>query len=357
MRLSDMPSTKTVGVVAAMVASVGATIYYAPHLTRMLSDFYGNVWWPGKRIYYGAAGFPDPLTQWPPTATAIFSPLVLLPEWFAVALWLTASIAAFGVALWLLGCRDLRAYAVAFASPPVLCCLILGNTTLMLVAGIALVWVARDRHPVLAGSAAGVMIVMKVWLWPVVVFLLLTRRFLAASTAAAWSGAAILAWWLLSPDTLSTYDDLTRETVTAFGPLGVGVLSIAVNEGASFGTGEVMAFAAGAAALVAAWRVKGDLPRLTLCLAAALLASPIVWAHYYAILFVPIALRSPRLSRLWLVPYLTVGPLLWPTIHLEFILASAASVAAVAIVSIQIASPSATRSAAQPTGAAATFEP
>jgi hypothetical protein len=206
-----MPSAKFVGVAGAMLASVCATVYYAPHLSRvLLTDFYGNVWWPGNRIFHGAAGFPDPQTQWPATATAILSTIALLPEWIAVALWLTASIASFGGALWLVGCRDLRAYAVALASPPVLGCLVLGNMTLLLVAGTAAVWVARDRHPALAGSIAGAMIVLNVWLWPVAVFLLLTRRFFAASTAAACALAGILGWWLLSPHTLYAYDDRTR---------------------------------------------------------------------------------------------------------------------------------------------------
>jgi len=344
------------GVLGAMLTSASASVYYASYLSRDLSDFYANVWWPGKRIYYGAGGFPDPLTQWPATATAILSPFALLPEWAAVGLWLTASIACFGGALWLVGCRDPRAYAVAFASPPVLSCLVLGNVTLLLVAGISVVWVARDRQPILAGTAAGAMVVMKVWLWPVAVFLLFSRRFLAASTAAMWAVAGTCAWWLLSPDTFSAYDDRTRETVAGFGRFGIGVLSIAVNEGASVGAAEVLAFAAGAAVLLLAWRVTGDLARFTLCLAAALVASPVVWAHYYAVLFVPIALRSPRLSGLWLVPYLTIGALLWPTIRLEFIVASAASLAAVAIVSLKIASPTASRGAAQPARAAATLE-
>jgi hypothetical protein len=35
---------------------------------------------------------------------------------------------------------------------------------------------------------------------------------------------------------------------------------------------------------------------------AAIAASPLVWPHYLTLLFVPIALLSPRISPLWFVP-------------------------------------------------------
>ncbi len=249
-----------VGAVGAMFASACASIYYAPHLSRLLSDFYGNVWWPGKRIYYGAAGFPDLQTQWPATATATLSPFALLPEWAAVALWLTASIASFGGALWLLGCRDALAYAVAFASPPVLCCLVLGNMTLMLVAGIGGVWVARDRHPVLAGSIAGAMVVMKV--------VALARRSVLPVDQEVRCGvhrdgmgrsrdSRVVA--SQPRDAFGVRRPDTKQQSTRSDGCGMGVLSIAVNEGASVRTGEVAAFTAGIAALVVAWRATGDL--------------------------------------------------------------------------------------------------
>jgi hypothetical protein len=53
---------------------------------------------------------------------------------------------------------------------------------------------------------------------------------------------------------------------------------------------------------------------LTLCLAAALAASPIVWVHYFLLLLVPLALTRPTLSPLWLVPfgYAPLGESAWP---------------------------------------------
>jgi Glycosyltransferase family 87 len=57
-----------------------------------------------------------------------------------------------------------------------------------------------------------------------------------------------------------------------------------------------------------------DVAALTLTLAAALAASPIVWVHYFLLLLVPLALTRPRLSLLWFVPlaYYPLGEAAWP---------------------------------------------
>ena len=47
---------------------------------------------------------------------------------------------------------------------------------------------------------------------------------------------------------------------------------------------------------------EGDRRAFGLAVIAALTATPIVWEHYMVLLFVPIALMSPRLSRAWLIP-------------------------------------------------------
>jgi hypothetical protein len=64
------------------------------------------------------------------------------------------------------------------------------------------------------------------------------------------------------------------------------------------------------------WRpLDRDVATLTLALAAALAASPIVWIHYFVLLLVPLALARPRLSVLWIVPfaYSPLGETAWPT--------------------------------------------
>jgi hypothetical protein len=38
-----------------------------------------------------------------------------------------------------------------------------------------------------------------------------------------------------------------------------------------------------------------------------LLATPVIWLHYFALLLVPLALSLPRVGPLWLLPLLTFG--------------------------------------------------
>ena len=49
-------------------------------------------------------------------------------------------------------------------------------------------------------------------------------------------------------------------------------------------------------------RAGGDRSSLALALAAALLFSPIVWIHWFALLLVPLAIARPRFSPAWLIP-------------------------------------------------------
>ena len=54
-----------------------------------------------------------------------------------------------------------------------------------------------------------------------------------------------------------------------------------------------------------------------LAIIASLVSTPIVWDHYMVLLFVPIALLSPRVNRLWALPVvaqtlITFSYALWP---------------------------------------------
>src|SRR6266536_2900708 len=68
------------------------------------------------------------------------------------------------------------------------------------------------------------------------------------------------------------------------------------------GAGLVLGIAALAGVFIAARRSRSEAASFTLALAAALLLTPIVWLHYFALLLVPLAIFSPGLSVSWLLP-------------------------------------------------------
>jgi hypothetical protein len=57
-----------------------------------------------------------------------------------------------------------------------------------------------------------------------------------------------------------------------------------------------------AAVVVAGRTADGDRRAFAVAVLGTLAVTPVVWMHYYALLFVPIALYRPRLSPLWAVP-------------------------------------------------------
>jgi hypothetical protein len=72
--------------------------------------------------------------------------------------------------------------------------------------------------------------------------------------------------------------------------------------------------AAAVAALIALCRRGHERAAISAAIAASLLGSPIVEAHYVALLLVPMSLTYRRLNRVWLVPLaLWITPADWPS--------------------------------------------
>ena len=111
-------------------------------------------------------------------ATRICCPVVL-----GKALFLVLALGSVLLALDLLGVRDWRCYGLALLTAPVVDTVSLGAISSMLLLGVALAWRYRDR-PFVAGAVTAVTAVAKVFVWPLFVWLLATRRFRAALVAA-----------------------------------------------------------------------------------------------------------------------------------------------------------------------------
>jgi alpha-1,2-mannosyltransferase len=210
------------------------------------------------------------------------------------------------LALRLLGVRDWRCYALALASLPMASSIMIGTLSPLLALGAAAAWRYRDRRYVVAIAIVAV-VVTKIFLWPLLIWLVATRRFrTAVTTILLGIGVTLGCWAILAFDGLREY------------PNGIGRIAGLVQEqsyspfalfrllGLSTGSARVVVGALTLAALVAIVALArgrdGDRRSFVAALVVGLLASPIVWMHYLVLLVVPIALYRPRFGVAWVVP-------------------------------------------------------
>jgi alpha-1,2-mannosyltransferase len=263
---------------------------------------------------------PDELTEessapyvYPPLLAILVVPVTLLPDDVR-----GSSPAAVLVSLFAIGCiigallaldvRDWRCYPIALLYPPTLENIEYGAVGPILVLLVALGWRYRERTAV-ASLSVGSAIVLKVFLWPLVVWLAATRRWKASLGAVAvGAGLALASWAALGFSGLADYPDLLRRLSDIEAENSYSAYAIFVALGLPGGPARVLVAILAAVLLVVAWRVasvdrvEGDRRALTLTLAAGVVATPILWLHYLVLLVVPIALVRPRLSALWFAP-------------------------------------------------------
>jgi alpha-1,2-mannosyltransferase len=265
---------------------------------------------------------------YPPLLAIVLIPATALPDdvggsspvGVLVSLFLIACVVG---TLALLDVRDWRCYPVALLYPPTLENVEYGAIGPVLALLVALAWRYRDRAGAAAGSL-GAVIALKVFLWPLVVWLAATRRWLAAVGAAAVAGALVLgSWAVIGFDGIADYPDLLRQLSDLEAENSYSAYAILIAAGLGSTLAHLAVAAAAVGLLALGWRAArdggdGDRRAFSFALAAGFVLTPILWLHYLVLLVVPIALARPRLSGLWLVPLaMTVFELLdlyrgWP---------------------------------------------
>jgi hypothetical protein len=305
--------------VVALAAVALAVVSVAPDLDappQFFSDFDINVWEPGRAILDGRSPLrasdagPENGSVYPPAAQVATLPFTLMPYDLGLVLWLATLAAALVLALRVCGVVDWRVTVVALCSPPVLYGLAYANVSLLVTLALALVWSWRDRRRRVA-IVVGVVVATRLFLWPLLVWLLITgRRRAAFESLLASLVVTAIGWAVVAFRRIGDFIELVRENASEYADDGVSVAAVAANLGLSVETASLIAIGAGVAALALAWRTReDDLESFAWAIVAALLASPVVWSHYYALLLVPLALSTPRLSRWWLLPYVTLPQL------------------------------------------------
>jgi len=240
-----------------------------------------------------------------PFAALLFLPFALVPPLAANVVGTIAVAAAGAAALWILGVRDWRCYGLAATSMPVASGIQTANLTLPLALALAAVWVMRDRRAA-PGLVLAATLATKLFFWPLLVWLLATRRYRASAYAAAASAALIVvSWALLGFAGAREYPEILRLLASALETDSYTPFALAVDLHAPDALARAVGWALGGGVLAASCVLarRGDERRsFTLAVCAALLLTPIVWMHYFALLYVPLALSRPRLSWLWAVP-------------------------------------------------------
>ena len=240
-----------------------------------------------------------------PLAAIMFTPFALVPPLAADLLATAAVILMAAAALWILGVRDWRCYGIALASMQVFSAIQNANLTLPLLLALAVVWVTR-RRTVTPGVVLALTLATKLFLWPMLVWLLATRRYGSMLVAAGSSAVLVLgSWAAISFAGVREFPSLMRVLTKTLGSDSYTVFAVASDLGVGELPARLLGLAVATAVLGACWLLgrRGDDARsFTLAILATLLFSPIVWLHYFALLFVPVAIVHRRLSYLWVAP-------------------------------------------------------
>lgn len=300
---------------------VSFTFWYELRSHRALQDF-GIFRTAARSVLHGRSPYPAAELHafahfdqfvYPPSSAFFFAPLAELPIGVAQVVMLVLGVACILVALRLLGVRDWRCYGVAVMSAPAVNSVALGEVTTFLLVGVAATWRYRDR-PALAGPVAALTAVGKVILWPLGLWLLVTRRLRAA---AVFAGAAVCiglgGWAAIDFAGMRSYPHLLHvlsqaEQGTSYSPVAL----LRLSGGSATALSVALVAVVALAVVLAARGADGERRAFAVAVLGALLATPILWLHYFLLLLVPIALYRPRVSALWFAPVV-----LWltPTTH------------------------------------------
>jgi hypothetical protein len=275
-----------------------ALTFYAAYSENVVAIDFHYVYYPGAQdVLDGDSPFvdvDDPRKRfiYTPLVAFLVTPFTVLPLAVADALVSVLLVALWVATPYVFGVRDWRVAGVVLLWAPFVSGLQTANVTLLLVFLCGLAWRWRDRK-VLAGLSVGLAIGFKLFLWPLAVWLLATRRVLSFLVASAVTAFSILL--VLPYETLGEFTRILREQGELFDVESYTLYALLVELGAPDVAARAAWLGIGLSVLFFGRR------SFSLCVAAALLLSPIVWLHYYAFLLVPLAIASAPLW-MWFIP-------------------------------------------------------
>jgi Glycosyltransferase family 87 len=263
------------------------------------------MWKAGHDVVTGHSPYPF---VYPAPAAFLMVPFGVLPWKLAVVAFSLFVAGSLFLTLYLLGVRDWRCYGAALASTPVVGSMAVGTLSTFLALCAAVAWRYRDRRWIVAWAIAGA-VVTKVFLWPLAVWLLATRRYRSTATTVALGVVTVFGCWaMIGFAGLTGYLHFLRHVADLEQARSYSGFALVHSLGASTGAAHLatlgLTVVGIALIFVLARRPDGDRRAFVGALGVALLVSPIIWLHYMVLVYVVIALYSRRLSIAWLVPFM-----------------------------------------------------
>jgi hypothetical protein len=270
----------------------------------------------GNAVLHGHSPYVEPTVKllaandrfvYPTPAAIPFIPFAVMPLKVSMVLFFALSVAATLASLWLLDVRDWRCYGAGLVGVPVLSSLFFGTIGPFLLLLCAAGW--RLRHRTVAGVPLALAAGAKLFLWPLLLWLLVTRRFRALRAALLTIAVTLSVWAAVDMDGLQRYPQTVRILNEVQRWNSFSVQSLLVTLHASGRLSEVVGglVLVAAATAIALLRRRGDAVTFAAAVLAALIATPILWMHYLMLLLAPIAVMRPRFAPLWLLPLVLVA--------------------------------------------------
>jgi hypothetical protein len=249
-----------------------------------------------SEVYSGSA------FVYPYLVVSPFVVLALLPSGVATVVFFAAGAGAVLAACLLMAEREPWPAVFVMSSAFAVTGLQLGAVSPMLFAGAIFMWKLRDR-PALFGLVAGPVVACKLFLLPLLAWPLFARRWHAFAYAGASTLMLLLAGFVVGPFGPVAYVHMLSRLGAHEARAGFGLAGALMNIGVAPATAEATAIATAAAVLAVAavreLRVRDERVLFSAAIVASLLASPVVWSHYFLLLAAPLLVF--RVSRRWLL--------------------------------------------------------
>ena len=245
---------------------------------------------------------------YPPLGALLGAPLAVFSAQTAAILVTVLATLSVPAILLLVGVRDWRCIGAALLWMPTSSAIHLGTVSVPMALGVALLWRWRDR-PVHAGLVLGLVIGLKLFLWPLLIWLALTKRYRAATVATVSTIGFVLAPWLpIGGAGLLGYPHRLSVLTSLEAKSGFSPAAFLSHLGVGWGAAEALGYGLGLLVLVVAYRRReADASAFGLVCAATLLLTPILWPNYLVIMLAPLGVLRPRFGLVWVLPVILVA--------------------------------------------------